>query len=85
MNVRLTPAVKCIFDEEELSLRVILAEIIEREDVPVEQWAHEVVVYALKVCIASLPLFGTTDTSGLKARKVLFETRLPRICRIAAS
>ncbi|PBL00020.1 hypothetical protein ARMGADRAFT_527398 [Armillaria gallica] len=48
MNVRLTPAVKCIFDEEELSLRVILAEIIEREDVPVEQWAHEVVVYALK-------------------------------------
>ncbi|KAK0215829.1 hypothetical protein EDD85DRAFT_962616 [Armillaria nabsnona] len=48
MNVRLTPAVKCIFDEEELSLRVILAETIEREDVPVEQWAHEVVVYALK-------------------------------------
>ncbi|KAK0215065.1 hypothetical protein IW262DRAFT_1465856 [Armillaria fumosa] len=48
MNVRLTPAVKCIFDEEDLSLRVILAETVEREDVPVEQWAHEVVVYALK-------------------------------------
>ncbi|KAK0188382.1 hypothetical protein F5146DRAFT_1139899 [Armillaria mellea] len=48
MNVRLTPAVKCIFDEEDLSLRVILAETIEREDVPVEQWAREVVVYALK-------------------------------------
>ncbi|KAK0202339.1 hypothetical protein DFS33DRAFT_886513 [Desarmillaria ectypa] len=48
MNVRLTPAVKCIFDEEDLSLRVILAETIEWEDVPVEQWAHEVVVYALK-------------------------------------
>ncbi|PBK60641.1 hypothetical protein ARMSODRAFT_723191 [Armillaria solidipes] len=48
MNVRLTPAVKCIFDEEDLSLRVILAETIERDDVPVEQWVHEVVVYALK-------------------------------------
>lgn len=48
MNVRLTPAVKCIFDEEDSSLRVILAETIEREDVPVEQWAREVVVYALK-------------------------------------
>ncbi|KAK0452713.1 uncharacterized protein EV420DRAFT_679902 [Desarmillaria tabescens] len=48
MNVRLTPAVKCIFDEEDLSLRVILAEAIEREDVPVEQWTREVVVYALK-------------------------------------
>ncbi|KAK0489435.1 hypothetical protein IW261DRAFT_1557921 [Armillaria novae-zelandiae] len=58
MNVRLTPAVKCIFDEEDLSLRVILAETVEREDVPVEQWAHEVVVYALKLLSPSTTLLA---------------------------
>lgn len=49
MNVRLHPSVRCAFDAEENVLRLILKEPIEQENVPQQDWATEVVVYALKV------------------------------------
>jgi len=48
MSVRLRPAVRCSFDEEQGILRVALKESEECEDVPPEQRKQQVVVYALK-------------------------------------
>lgn len=49
MNVRMNPTVRCIFDEEENVLRLVLKEFIEEENVPQKDWKGEVAIYALKV------------------------------------
>lgn len=49
MNVRMNPTVRCIFDEEENVLRLVLKEFIEEENVPQKDWKGEIAVYALKV------------------------------------
>ena len=49
MSVRLRPAVRCTFDENEGVLRVVLKEAQEREDASSDRRKEDVVVYALKV------------------------------------
>jgi hypothetical protein len=49
MNVRLYPALRCTYDAAENVLRLVLKEPVEQENVPPEEWARDVVVYAVKV------------------------------------
>ncbi|KAF9465611.1 hypothetical protein BDZ94DRAFT_1159842 [Collybia nuda] len=74
MNVRMHPTVRCIFDEDENVLRLVLKEFIEEKDVPQSEWKGEVVVYALKpgrsCSKQDFKDFATTlvTTPGLKPR-----------------
>lgn len=51
MSVRLQPAVRCTFDENECVLRVVLKEAQERGDAFSDLRKEDIVVYALKVCV----------------------------------
>ena len=53
MSVRLRPAVRCTFDENEGVLRVVLKEAQERGDASSDLRKEDIVVYALKVCADS--------------------------------
>ncbi|TFK34027.1 hypothetical protein BDQ12DRAFT_690261 [Crucibulum laeve] len=48
MNIRVSPAVRCTYDADERVVRVVLKEPIEQEGVPQQDWANEIVIYALK-------------------------------------
>ncbi|KAF8643008.1 hypothetical protein AX16_009253 [Volvariella volvacea WC 439] len=48
MNIRIQTVMRCSYESEENTLRVIVRELVEKKDVPREQWKDELVVYALK-------------------------------------
>src|ERR1700722_6813604 len=49
MNARLSPTLLCSFITAEKVLRVARVDPARQEGVPREKWAHELVIYALKV------------------------------------
>lgn len=48
MNIRMHPTIKCIFDAGENILRLITKEVVEKKDVPPQDWERELVIYVLK-------------------------------------
>lgn len=50
MNARLSPALRCMYDETEQVLRVLSVEPVQQEGACPEKQSHELVVYAVKVC-----------------------------------
>lgn len=83
MNVRLHPALRCTFDAEENVLRLVLKEPVEQENVPPEEWARDIVVYALKVSwLLRISKKYRSLTRHLHAAwEDVLETRLPGIRR----
>ena len=53
MNARMSPALRCTYDETEQVLRVLSVEPVQQEDAGPEKRTHELVIYALKVCFFS--------------------------------
>lgn len=75
MSVRLRPAVRCTFDENEGVLRVVLKEAQERGDTPSDPRKEDVVVYALKVC-DSTPRQAAADPTILRYREARRRRRI---------
>lgn len=76
MSVRLQPAVRCTFDENECVLRVVLKEAQERGDASSDLRKEDIVVYALKVCAYSFCCLWVADHVTFRCREARQRRRI---------